>query len=50
MEKRCYNCWYDEFCDWSPSGHRMFCENWKPEDEIDGEEEKKEWESYSQQY
>lgn len=29
--RACWNCWYDEFCDWAAAGDEDACENWKPE-------------------
>lgn len=30
--RKCWNCWYDEFCDWHPAGDEDACEKWKPEE------------------
>lgn len=24
--RACWNCWYDEFCDWHPAGDEDACE------------------------
>lgn len=26
--KTCWNCWYDEFCDWHPAGDEDACEEY----------------------
>lgn len=34
--RKCWNCWYDEFCDWHPAGDDEVCVNWMPEKKNDG--------------
>lgn len=31
--RACWNCWYDEFCDWHPAGDEDACEEFVPEEE-----------------
>lgn len=33
--RACWNCWYDEFCDWHPAGDEEVCEEFMPEDEAE---------------
>ena len=30
--RACWNCWYDEFCDWHPAGDEDACEEFVPEE------------------
>lgn len=30
--RTCWNCWYDEFCDWHPAGDEDACEEFEPEE------------------
>lgn len=31
--RACWNCWFDEFCNWHPAGDEDACEDFIPEDE-----------------
>ena len=41
--RACWNCWYDEFCDWHSAEGEDACERWKPDniDTMSEEVEKK---------
>lgn len=30
--RACWNCWYDEFCDWAAAGDEDACEKFAPEE------------------
>ena len=36
--RACWNCWFDEFCDWAAAGDKEVCENWKSEKADDGKQ------------
>lgn len=31
--RACWNCWYDEFCDWRPAGDEDVCEEYIADEE-----------------
>ena len=32
-DRKCWNCWYDEFCDWHPADDEDACEEYIADEE-----------------